>query len=154
MYHEKYLFCNKILTFLTPMLAAALVISTPAHAQYLMAESLEEELLCRVAIRACLKPVACPASKQSQDKFCWDNQCSFKPHLTVGVQKETSLLKVGDILTSSVRDPFLADVYGPVMGSQVLDCKQPSSAKAIVASQRPQFPKTVPSPATELSVKR
>lgn len=154
MFHENYLFSRSAFTVLRLIAISILVAPFAAQAQYLMVENLQDELLCRGAIRSCLKPVTCNEAGKSKRNFCWQNQCSFKSHLTVGFRDATSSLKLGDTLQSSVQDPFQLDLNAPVMGSHVLDCKDPAMAKAIVKIQRPELPKPVLAPIIELSAQR
>jgi hypothetical protein len=154
MFHEIYLFSCKAFTVLRLLSAAMLAIPFAAQAQYLMVENLQDELLCRSAVRSCLKPVTCNEGSKSKGSHCWQNQCSFKSHLTVGFRDASSSIKLGDVLKSSVQDPFQLDLNAPVMGSHVLDCKDPAMAKAIIKIQRPELAKPVLAPVIDLSAQR
>jgi hypothetical protein len=132
----------------------ALAIAPTAYGQYLMVESLQDELMCRVAVRGCLKPVECLGGGRGDVNYCWQNQCTFKKHLTVGFRDTTFSLNIGDILKSSVQDPFQFDFNAPIRGSRVLDCKDPAMAKSIIKTRPSALPKTTLESVMELSAKR
>jgi hypothetical protein len=124
------------------------------QAQYLLTDNLRDEHLCRVAIRSCLKPVACTEKNQNDGKYCLQNQCHFKNHLTIGFRDVAAPLNIGDIYRSSVKDPFELDINAHVVGMHVLDCEDPAMAKSIIKTLSPEIPKSKLSPVLEISSKK
>ena len=158
MVHKMQRLSYKISTSLLAIASFAILSSSPVHAQYLVTDLLQEELSCRSAIKSCLKPVSCSevgkAKSPGKENYCWQNQCHFKSHITVGSRGEFTLVKVGEILQASVQDPFQMDFDAPILGSHVQDCKDPASARAISKSQRPLVAKTAPSSSPVLPAQR
>jgi hypothetical protein len=133
-----------------------LAMQVSVNAQYLLTDNLRDEHLCRVAIRSCLRPVACPEKNQSLSlgKYCSQNQCHIKTHLTVGFREVTGVLNIGDVYRSSVKDPFELDVNAHVMGMHVLDCEDPEMAKSIIKTLNPESPKSKLSPVVDIATKK
>ena len=113
-----------------------LLVPLSAHAQYLMAENLEEELMCRVSLQSCLHSVQCTPKSVGHKRYCWQNQCTVKDYLLHGHGKQVQQLKQGSLLTSSLESPFLMDPEAAVFKARILDCEDPASARAIVKSSK------------------
>jgi hypothetical protein len=120
-----------------------------AHGQYLMAENLQEEVMCRAALHSCLQPVKCTVGNAGGQKYCKQNQCTIKEYLTYGDGKKNQPLKVGSILTSSVESPFMMDSEAAIYKARILDCEDPVAAKAILKSMKLGFDKSSLAPTLE-----